>query len=285
MAMLNGVRKVYHEAICTELIAYRNGPDVLGFSDGLGAAGIELGRRLVSKLGFRIGGKKLSSDAVGQRFAELTREFIHQGLTILGRPMTGGWIVSTSGMEACMDAFGRHTALPEIQRVFAAYPQLRAELDRYCLIAPDIIVARRVGCAELANREREPSLEEKDVERATPSRKGITQACLLHAAISCNWTARGNREQRAPIEVLNLLRGRRGNTPHTMVVTFEALPTRLASLTLGAGDLDCMYHVALDELIEAVGETGSGDQKEVIGALIQDRRLRDISDLPLDLAA
>ncbi len=47
---------------------------------------------------------------------------------------------------------------------------------------------------------------------------------------------------------------------------------------------DCVYHFALYELIEAVNEVGSEDANEILETLVQGKRLKDISDLPLDLA-
>jgi len=104
------------------------------------------------------------------------------------------------------------------------------------------------------------------------------------ASISCKWTMRSDRAQNIRTEALNLIRNRKGNTPHIMAVTAEPLPTRLASLTLGTGDLDCVYHFALPELQEAVKLVGGEDQQEMLSGMIEGRRLRDISDLPLDLA-
>ena len=69
-----------------------------------------------------------------------------------------------------------------------------------------------------------------------------------------------------------------------MAVTAEPLPTRLASLALGTGNLDCVYHFALPELRQAVEKTGGEDQLEMLLGMIDGRRLRDISDLPFDLA-
>lgn len=62
---------------------------------------------------------------------------------------------------------------------------------------------------------------------------------------------------------------------------------RLASLAMGTSDLDCVYHVALHELVEAVyryADDGNAEQKETLDMLMEGRRLRDLSDLPLDLA-
>lgn len=44
-----------------------------------------------------------------------------------------------------------------------------------------------------------------------------------------------------------------------------------------------MYHFALYELIRAVQEVGSEDAVEMLETLVQGKRLKDISDLPLDL--
>lgn len=62
------------------------------------------------------------------------------------------------------------------------------------------------------------------------------------------------------------------------------MPSRLASLALGTGDIDCMYHFALYELVEAVKDTGAEDSIEMLESLIEGKRLKDISDLPLDLS-
>lgn len=83
---------------------------------------------------------------------------------------------------------------------------------------------------------------------------------------------------------MNLIRNRKGQTPHIAAVTAEPLPTRLASLALGTGDLDCVYHFALPELRQAVEKVGGEDQLEMLVEMISGKRLRDISDLPFDLA-
>lgn len=68
------------------------------------------------------------------------------------------------------------------------------------------------------------------------------------------------------------------------MVTAEPLPRRLASIALGTGDIDRVYHFALYELIAAVREANLGDSSEMLRIMVDGRRLRDISDLPLDLA-
>ena len=57
---------------------------------------------------------------------------------------------------------------------------------------------------------------------------------------------------------------------------------RIASLAYGTGDIDRVYHFALRELVEA--DANNGSDSDVLHTLVAGRRLRDISDLPFDLA-
>ena len=99
---------------------------------------------------------------------------------------------------------------------------------------------------------------------------------------------RSDRAQNSRTEALNLIRNRKGHLPHIVVVTAEPLPSRLASLALGTGDIDCVYHCALYELLASVQEFGNAQGREdiieTLENLIEGRRLKDISDLPLDLS-
>ena len=94
---------------------------------------------------------------------------------------------------------------------------------------------------------------------------------------------RSDRAQNSRTEALGLIRNRKGHLPHIVVITGEPLPSRLASLALGTGDIDCLYHIALYELLEAVKKVEAEDSIEMLNILISGKRLKDISDLPLDL--
>jgi hypothetical protein len=77
----------------------------------------------------------------------------------------------------------------------------------------------------------------------------------------------------------------RGAYHISFVVTAEPLPSRIASLALGTGGVDCVYHFALKEMQEAVAALDrEEDAKQMIANLVEGLRLKDISDLPLDLA-
>ena len=106
----------------------------------------------------------------------------------------------------------------------------------------------------------------------------------MHASISCKWTLRSDRAQNARSEALNLIRNRKGRLPHVALVTAEPLPSRLASIALGTGDLDCVYHFAMPELVKAVEAYDSDEALRLIRMMVDGGRLKDITDLPLDLA-
>jgi|SRR5579884_859800 len=102
----------------------------------------------------------------------------------------------------------------------------------------------------------------------------------LHAMVSCKWTLRSDRAQNVRHEAILMIRHRRGRLPHIVAVTAEPLPSRVASLARGTGELDCTYHVCLPELTVAVAQTGSRDQRDILDELVFQNRLADISFLP-----
>jgi hypothetical protein len=165
-------------------------------------------------------------------------------------------------------------------------PELAAALGGDYLVTPDIIVGRHPVSDVEVNQVTTIVDRAEPICQFTPLlAANRPRPCLiLHASISCKWTMRSDRAQNIRTEGLNLIRNRKGHTPHIAAVTAEPLPTRLASLALGTGDLDCVYHFALPELREAVEKIGGEDQLEMLLGMINGRRLRDISDLPLDLA-
>ena len=107
---------------------------------------------------------------------------------------------------------------------------------------------------------------------------------LLHATVSCKATIRSDRAQNVRLEAFMLNRHRNGRLPHIVVVTAEPLPSRLASLCRGTGDIDAVYHLALPELRAAVAAVGNEEQQSMLDELVAQRRLLDYSDLISTLA-
>ena len=108
---------------------------------------------------------------------------------------------------------------------------------------------------------------------------------FLQISISCKWAFRSTCSQPPPAEALNLIRKRKGNWPRIMVITGEALPSRIAAVALGTSGIDCVYHFALTELIETVEALNYQDSLELLHVMIETKRIRDIAYLPFDLAA
>jgi hypothetical protein len=103
---------------------------------------------------------------------------------------------------------------------------------------------------------------------------------MLHASVSCKWTIRSDRVQNIRHEAVILTRHRRGRQPHIVAVTAEPLPTRLASIARGTGEIDAVYHVAFEELNEAVHTVGTVEQKATLSELSGQGRLYDFNVLP-----
>ncbi len=181
-----------------------------------------------------------------------------------------------------MDARCKHLA--DLESVLQKHPELRATLGGDYLVVPDITVARQPATDTEINETERLVCEAGQFPKYTPLRASVNPKSILHASVSCKWTIRSDRSQNTRTEALNLIRNRKGKVPIVVAVVFEPLPTRIASIALGTGDLDCVYHGALHELGEAIEELGNEDQKDMLDTLVRGRRLRDIGDLPFDLA-
>lgn len=111
--------------------------------------------------------------------------------------------------------------------------------------------------------------------------KGITD--ILNTRVSEKAIGQTSGKAFEEINMLNLIRNRKGHLPHIVVITAEPLPSRIASIALGTGDIDCVYHSFLNELLESVKAAEAEDALEMLNIMIEGKRLKDISDLPFDL--
>lgn len=283
-AIFETCRRSFHSSLCKELLAIRNGfPNI---ADKGSNKSKEVSRHIADQMGFSLCKSPKSGQRVGQAFAEEVCKFLERCFLHLDHLRPGEWFFSTSQSRPGIAGYEQYAHLETLQRVLHEHQDLRAALGSDYLITPDIIVARRAVEEKTINRN--AVLVSKKAMAATFSPfRAANQPhprAILHASISCKWTMRSDRAQNTRTEALNLIRNRKGNTPHIVVVTFEPLPNRIASLAMGTGDLDCTYHVALHELKNAVEECGSEAHQETLADLINGNRLRDISDLPFDLA-
>ncbi len=217
----------------------------------------------------------------GSEFTSITMAYLEKSFSLLGMLRPGQWQWGADNYK--ITDFDQYFHLFEIDQLARSDEALRVLLTADYIVKPDIVVSRLpISSASLGRR---PGI---DISRSSPLLDDSKEAGypIMHASVSCKWTMRSDRAQNTKIEALNLLRNRKGNSPHIVVVTAEPLPTRIASIALGLGDIDCVYHSGLYELIEAVKEydANRSDQLDMLNTMVIGRRLRDISDLPFDLA-
>lgn len=242
--------------------------------------------RIASKIFDQISeevGDRLVGQTSGRKFEIAVHEYLEATFPHLTSLRPGQWRIRRLSTKSAISEFAQYEHLMAIVRLIelANSPDIRAAMGDDYLIAPDVIIARTPEEDDAINID--ATIVDAETALRTSIRARNNQLPLLHASISCKWTLRSDRAQNARTEALNLLRNRKGPMPHAVCVTGEPMPTRLASLAQGTGDLDCVYHIALPELINACdGE--SEEMRDTLHMLVEGKRLRDISDLPLDLA-
>jgi len=272
------LRNAYHAAICQQVLGYRSG--VPNIADRSSRKSIQLAENIISRMGFPTCSKPPTGQRAGALFESLTRDYLQKAFELLQHLRPGDWTLSTHGDVTIFDQYEH---LDSLARVLAQHPGLRATLGDY-MVKPDILIGRTPISDQQINQE--SNILQGEVAQLTPLRAHNFREPkpILHASISCKWTIRSDRSQNARTEGLNLIRNRKGNTPHIVIVTAEPLPSRIASIALGTGDIDCVYHMALRELAGSIQQIGDETLTEMYHLLVYGKRLRDISDLPFDLA-
>ena len=289
-SVLLEARQRFHTNICTEILGYRSGTDVLSVADGSQRSSVDLAKRMAEKLVVPPSATPKAGQSVGDLFTLFVKEFLTESFQRLQHLRPGEWAYSVVPQHAklALASYEQYEHLLQLKKALEADHTLATTLGGDYFVTPDVVVARQpVGDSAINIDPSAPFIVPEDrLARYTPLRAANWDEpkSILHASISCKWTMRSDRAQNARTEALNLIRHRKGNAPHIAFVTMEPLPSRLASIAMGTGDIDCAYHAALHELISAVEESGNQDQGEILEALVQGRRLRDISDLPFDLA-
>lgn len=220
----------------------------------------------------------------GAKFEQINMEFLLQTFPKLQNLRPGTWHIAKLGNRNTIrtSSFCQYEHLEYLNNLTKNDARLAASMGNDYMITPDVVIYREPETDETINKD--IFIVDSNSSQLSNIRKDLGGLPILHASISAKWTMRSDRAQNSRTEALGLIRNRKGHLPHIVVVTGEPMPSRLASLALGTGDIDCVYHFALYELIQAVKETGAEDSIELLNVLVQGKRLKDISDLPLDLA-
>lgn len=280
------LRRQYHENLCKNVLGMRSAQGVPNIADVSSRSSTEIARLMTTKMAYSLCDRPPGGQGAGALFGRFTAEYIQAAFERLDHLRPGKWQYAATGGTG-IGGFDQYKHLLDLKQVLDENPAVKAALGGDYLVTPDIIIARMPVLDDEINQKEHLVAGVTEVSRLSPLRaanQGDAISPILHASISCKWTMRSDRAQNTRTEALNLIRNRKGATPHIAAVTLEPLPTRLASIAMGTGDVDCTYHAALYELKEAVEEGGFEDQAEMLHTLIEGRRLRDISDLPLDLA-
>lgn len=285
-AIITEARKKYHQTLVSEGVLSLSKDGVASNADSSNRPSIAIAKAVAEKLGASES-IKLKGQTAGTKFEQITMQFIADTFPELQHLRPGSWEIRNLGNQSSTKTsdFAQYEHLAYLTDLVDKNKQLATVIGNDYLVAPDVIIYRNL--CEDAEINHGKSYVDMSVATMADLRKSNGGKPILHASVSAKWTMRSDRAQNSRTEALNLIRNRKGHLPHIVVVTGEPLPSRLASLALGTGDLDCVYHFALYELLEAVREYGANGREDIVETLenlIAGKRLKDISDLPLDLS-
>lgn len=225
---------------------------VPNIADSSSATSVAIARRMLEELELDRH-SELDPQQAGRMLESGVETFVREGLAQLApdRP----WIVSRRRVISDFDQY-MHLATLQALIDQDGTRTLSVEIGRDYLIRPDVTVGLERGWDHP----------------------------LLHASISCKWTIRSDRVQNIRHEGIVLTRHRRGRQPHIVTVTVEPLPTRLAAIARGTGEVDAVYHLMFDELTAATAYAGTVEQQIVLDELVSQRRLLSFDQLLPTLA-
>ena len=287
MATLSDLRKNYHAKIGADIVRFADvdGKPYPNFADRSSQSSALIAKGIADAIGFPMRTTpRVSGQTAGSLFEKITCDFIEESFSAISHLRPGDWQYLTTRTQ--ISNFAQYRHLESLATLVSANQALSAALGHGYIVTPDIVIARNPATRAEINASR-AILDDSATASITPFIAANQDAALpfLHASVSCKCTIRSDRSQNTRTEALNLIRNCKGGLPHIVAVTAEPLPMRIASLALGTGDLDCVYHFALNEL-RAVCESlpAAADQADMLEVMVSGNRLRDISDLPFDIA-
>lgn len=276
-------RRMFHKSLLQSTLTI-NSVGVVSNADSNNTTSKSIAKGIADLLNAQTVGERIAGQTSGNQFESICASFVRDTFLKLGHLRPGRWDVhQVSGRNRLeIASYEQYAHLIALDRAAKADAELAAALGSDYTITPDIVVVRDTEYDDSINLSN--YLIDDSVTKLASLRKREGGLPLLHASISCKWTIRSDRAQNARSEALNLVRNRKGRLPHIMVVTAEPTPSRLASIALGTGDIDCVYHFALYELQATLLTLGMVDAADLLAVMVNGNRLKDISDLPLDLA-
>ena len=282
-SLITKARKQYHERLLSHNVLTIDKDGVPSNADKSSELSKFIARYIANNLMAEVH-DKIQGQTSGAKFEQINMEFLAETFPNLQNIRPGKWHIDKLGNRSQIktSSFAQYAHLEALNEFVRQNAELAASLGNDYMVAPDVVIYREPEEDSVINKR--GNIVDNIHSRLTDIRKANSSMPILHASISAKWTIRSDRAQNSRTEALGLIRNRKGHLPHIVVVTAEPLPSRLASLALGTGDIDCVYHFALPELQAAVEASGAEDSIEMLRILIEGKRIKDISDLPLDLA-
>ncbi len=282
-SLITKARKQYHEKLLSHNVLTIDKDGVPSNADKSSELSKFIARHIAGNLMAEVH-DKIQGQTSGAKFEQINMEFLAETFPNLQNIRPGKWHIEKLGNRSQIktSSFSQYAHLEALNEFVKQNAELAASLGNDYMVAPDVVIYREPEEDKVINKGK--IIVDNNFSKLADIRKINGGLPILHASISAKWTIRSDRAQNSRTEALGLIRNRKGHLPHIVVVTAEPLPSRLASLALGTGDIDCVYHFALPELREAVEASGAEDSIEMLRILIEGKRMKDISDLPLDLA-
>ena len=281
-SLISEARTAYHKKLLASGVLTIDANGIPSNADKASRLSKAIARGIADRLMAEIH-DKVQGQTAGSQFEQLNMEFLQETFPKLQNLRPGKWHIVKLGNNNAIktSSFSQYEHLEYLSKLTEKDAKLAASIGNDYMVAPDVVIYRE----SLEDNEINGSLFLIDEKTGCMAdiRKSASPLPILHASISAKWTMRSDRAQNSRTEALGLIRNRKGRLPHIVVVTGEPMPGRIASLAMGTGDIDCVYHFALYELIDAVKETGEETAMEMLKMLMEGKRLKDISDLPLDL--
>ncbi len=280
------LRTEYHRLLCANIIRINPKTGHFNFADGNNVLSARIAKGIAEQIGYpETVPERIFGQTAGSRFETETKIFLGAAFSLLEHIRPGKFSFE---VNSDISKFHQYKHLRVLTDMLKNQKELQAAFgaDSDYVITPDVVVARYpLSDAEINSKgvviEPDQEIASHSVLRQANHPNG---ELILHASVSCKWTLRSDRAQNARTEALNLIRNRKGQSPKIAVVTAEPLPSRIASLALGTGDVDCVYHFALPELRSTLVFPGFEGYLDMLDMMVSSDRLKDISDLPLDLA-
>lgn len=284
-SLIAEARKCFHQELINQHVLSVTSAGVPSNADKSSKASVAVAQGIYEAIGSNSVQEKLPGQTSGNKFESICAKFVDETFVHLTHLRPGKWsVVQTGGRNRLQIAEHQQYAhLIALDNAAKTDPELAAILGSDYTITPDVIVARAPEPDQVINS------AQRVVEMGVATKSGLRESNnaspILHASISCKWTIRSDRAQNSRSEALNLIRNRKGSQPHIVVITGEPLPSRVGSIAMGTGDIDCVYHFALYEMMQALQSLPQyEDANDNLQIMVNSGRLKDISDLPLDLA-